>query len=149
MTYKIAFVVIAAAALSGCQIHGHLPNPAPEVEQQSETVVSGSFIVERRGFTPFKVVITEEMMKPRIEGTFVASGARNDIEVSVLEEIEFMNWQNRHQFQAAYESGRVTTARVRAELPPGTYFVVFNNRFSVLTNKSVTADVKLLYDRVL
>ena len=44
---------------------------------------------------------------------------------------------------------RVTAAKLHVQLPqePGTYYVVFSNRFSWITNKAVVADVKLQFNQ--
>jgi hypothetical protein len=121
----------------------------PEVQQLWDTVIDGSFVVPPRTFKPFEVVVAAGMARPRLEGTFSASGARNDIEVLLLDEQQFSNWQNRHEFKSTYTSGRVTADKLRVDLPeePGKYFVIFSNRFSIFSNKGVVADLKLRYDR--
>jgi hypothetical protein len=140
--------VVVALIMSSCR-YG-TPAVVPATQHLAEPVAAGSFIVEPRTFKPFKLVVTTGMSNPRLEGTFSASGARNDIEVTLLEETQFTNWQNRRNFEAVYESGRVTNATLNVELPanPATYYVVFSNRFSIFSNKAVVADVNLSYDRV-
>jgi len=40
----------------------------------------------------------------------------------------------------------VTTGRIDVSIPKsGTYIIAFNNKFSLLTRKSVTADIELQY----
>ena len=151
MPWKSAALTAAAAlVLTGCYHRGPQygpPGTAATAQAMSTVVVSGSFIVEPRNYKPFKVVVAPEMSRACVEGTFTATGANNDIEVTLLEETEYLNWQNRHKFEASYESGRVTAGKLKVELPetPATYFVVFSNRFSIISNKSVVADVKLQY----
>jgi hypothetical protein len=151
MFQKCAFAaasLLVVLAASGCG-YGK-PAVAPAYEAMAQPVVTGSFIVEPRTFKPFKIVVAGGMTKPRIEGTFSATGARNDIEVTLLEEAQFTNWQNRQRFESAYQSGRVTNATIDVELPadPATYYVVFSNRFSIFSNKAVVADLHLRYDRL-
>ena len=151
MHQKIAFAaafVLVAFVTSGCWYSK--PAVAPALQAVAEPIVTGSFVVGPRTFTPYKFVVTTGMTKPRLEGTFSAQGARNDIEVTVLNEAQYTNWQNRDRFSAMYESGRVTDTKVNLELPetPATYYVVFSNRFSLMSNKAVTANVQLCYDRV-
>lgn len=84
----------------------------------------------------------------RVEGTFNASGgARNDIEVYLLTDDEFVNWQNNHTVSTLYNSGRMTQGTLNAPLPPGagTYHLVFNNKFSLLSPKAVRASIRLHY----
>lgn len=123
--------------------------PAPAIQQLTDTIVEGKFAVPPRTFKPFEIVIDAAMSNARLEGTFTASGANHDIEMLLLDEQQFSNWQNRHAFKSTYASGRVTADKLRIELPnePGKYFLVFSNRFSIFSNKDVTADLKLRYDR--
>jgi hypothetical protein len=84
----------------------------------------------------------------RVEGTFNASGgARNDIEVYLLNDDEFVNWQNNHTVSTLYNSGRMTQGTLNAALPSGagTYHLVFNNKFSLLSPKAVRASIRLHY----
>jgi hypothetical protein len=145
MYQKTTFAVITVAALllPACGWLGgagvELPNP---------DIVTGSFSVGARNFTPFTIEIPEGLDDVRIEGTFSAEGGRgNDVEVILLEEIQFRNWQNRHKFLPMYESGRVSADQINVPLPgAGRYVMVFSNRFSLLSTKAVTADLKLRYD---
>ena len=150
MHQKTAFAltwVVVALVTSGCWYNK--PAVAPAYQAIKEPIVSGAFAVGPRTFSSYKFVVTTGMSKPRLEGTLSAQGARNDIEVTVLDEAQFANWQNRDDFKATYESGRVTDTTLNVALPetPATYYVVFSNRFSLLSNKAVTANVQLCYDR--
>jgi hypothetical protein len=121
--------------------------PAPTIQHGSQDVLGGSFIVEPGKYKVFNLAVTAAMKSATVEGTFTASGGNNDIEVFVLEESQYMNWQNGHKFDATYMSGRVTAGKLNVQLPqePGNYYVVFSNRFSYITNKAIVADVKLHY----
>jgi hypothetical protein len=147
-----AFVLVGLIATAGCGGENNVKAPSstpPGVQSLVEAIVNGPFIVEPRNFKPFKVVVTPEMANARLEGSFSATGARNDIEVTLLTEAQYANWQERRNFEATYVSGRVTSGKIAVALPatPGTYFVVFSNRFSIFSNKAVTADLQLLFDR--
>src|SRR5712691_2863606 len=115
--------VLTAACGGENYVKGPSAKP-PAVQSLAQAIVTGAFIVEPRTFKPFK------------------------IEVSLLTEAQFANWENRRAFEATYVSGRVTSGNIAVALPttPGTYFVVFSNRFSIFSNKAVTADVQLRYD---
>jgi hypothetical protein len=84
----------------------------------------------------------------RVEGTFNASGGPgNDVEVFLLNDDEFVNWQNGHAVNTLYNSGRMTQGTLNAILPsgPGTYHLVFNNKFSLFSPKAVRASIRLHY----
>ena len=121
---------------------------APTIQHGTLTITDGSFTVAPGKYQSFKVAVIDGVTKPVIEGTFSASGGNNDVEVFVLEENQFLNWQNGHSNNATYTSGRVTAGKLKVQLPEeaGTYYVVFSNRFSYITNKAVTAALKLAYD---
>jgi hypothetical protein len=125
------------------------PPPKLTVQHVSQHILNNSaFIVEPGKYKSFKVEVTNAMTKPVVQGTFTAEGGNNDVEVYVLEENQLLNWQNNHKSDTTYSSGRVTAGKLKIPLPqePGTYYVIFSNRFSYITNKAITADVWLEYD---
>ena len=148
MHRRLAVVVVALVAASACYGKKTV-NTTPRGAYQIEPIVNGSFIVEPRSFKPFKVTVAPGSVNPRVEGTFTASGANNDIEVMLLEASQFQNWEQRNKFTSAYQSGRVTADKLAVPLPPqeGTYYVVFSNRFSLISNKAVVADIVLHCDK--
>ena len=58
----------------------------------------------------------------------------------------FTNWENNQQAYFIFNSGQVTTAKAIISLPgPGTYYVVFDNTFSVFSYKIVNYTITLSY----
>jgi len=85
----------------------------------------------------------------RVEGTFSATGgAGNDVEAYIFSNDDFVNWQNRHRVRTFYNSGRVTQGTLEVTLPPiaGTYYLVFNNNFSLLSAKTVQTSIRLHFN---
>ena len=77
-------------------------------------------------------------------GHFKAEGgSRNDIRVSIFDQDGFANWQNDHIVKTYYDSGKVTTGKIDVRLKPGTYYLVFDNRFSGVSNKAITSDIQI------
>jgi hypothetical protein len=77
-------------------------------------------------------------------GHFKAEGgSRNDIRVSIFDEDGFANWQNRRTARTYYDSGKVTAGKIDVRLKPGTYYLVFENSFSGLSNKAITSDIQI------
>jgi len=75
----------------------------------------------------------------RVSAKFRArGGSGNDIEVFILDEEGFENWRNGHRAQTYYNSGRVTVGHFNVRLAAGKYFLVMNNKFSLVSNKVVT-----------
>lgn len=80
-----------------------------------------------------------------LRGDFRAfGGTGNDIIVLVMNADSYVNWSNGHKVNPLYDSGQVTVGNISVNLSPGTYYVVFDNSFSVVTNKSVEAHLKLV-----
>jgi hypothetical protein len=99
-----------------------------------------TFTVHRLSFTYIKFDVPANSTAARLDGHFQASGgARNDIEVYVFDQDSFANWQNHHKAAAYFNSGRLTDGKISASLPSqaATYYLVFNNKFSLLSPKAV------------
>ncbi len=81
----------------------------------------------------------------RVTGWFRAEGGGgNDIECYILDEIQYENFQNGHSTPTYYNSRRVTVQRLNAQIPPGRYYLVFNNSYSLITPKAVSANISLV-----
>jgi hypothetical protein len=87
----------------------------------------------------------------KLQGHFAATGGSgNDVEVFLLNEDAFTNWKNGHQTNAIYNSGKVTQDSPNVNLPTdaGTYYLVFNNKFSLVTPKAVEANLTFTYSHL-
>lgn len=79
-------------------------------------------------------------MSGRVTGEFHArGGSGNDIEAGITDE----NGANGHAGQFWYHTDKVTTDKLDVRLAPGTYYMVFSNRFSAFSSKSVFANIYL------
>lgn len=77
-------------------------------------------------------------------GHFKAEGmSRNNIRVLILDEDGFANWRNGRTVRMFYDSGKVTVGKIDVRLKPGTYYLVFDNSFSGLSNKTITSDLQI------
>jgi hypothetical protein len=128
----------------------HTPITQPLTLSLSEK----AFTIGSGQYRYFKFTIPPQSSEIEVQGRFEASGGSgNDVEVIVLTEDAFTNWQNHHSVPTFYNSGRVTVGTVDAHLPstgnPATYYLIFNNAFSVLSNKAVSADIAVHYNRTL
>jgi hypothetical protein len=63
--------------------------------------------------------------------------------VAIADADGFENWKNGHQAHVMYGSDKTTIGNINVTLPPGTYYLGFNNKFSMLTDKTVTSDITL------
>lgn len=161
----VAVVVLAWMAVSNAekQRQDRLAATIREVRATIEHAAAGpkgfkinlsenAFSVQAREFNAYKYTVPDGAFNVRFEGNFDASGGMgNDIETLLLSEQDFNNWENGHQAQAYYSSGRTTQGTIKVPLPSGAgmYELVFNNRFSLLTGKNIKADGTLSYTKVL
>ncbi|HTW59804.1 MAG TPA: zinc ribbon domain-containing protein [Terriglobales bacterium] len=122
------------------------------------------FVVAAHSFRYYKFALPEGSLHVSIVGQFSASSdshnanrnnkdkgnnseVDNDLEVYVLSEPAFTVWQNGYATSSVYESGKVSQGTLQAELPAGAgiYYLVFSNKLSPKTAKSVNASVLLRY----
>jgi hypothetical protein len=90
------------------------------------------------------------MQNVTLVGHFTANGGLgNDIRVVVLTEDDFLNWQNGHGARSYYDSKKTTAGSFNVRLPsaPATYRIVFDNSFSLLSNKTIDVEAKLQYEQ--
>ncbi len=129
--------------------------------KHDQTIIETPFSVSAHNFRYYKFDLPEGSMNVAIVGQFSSSSAEkktpgakskdasddNDVEVYVLSEPAFAVWQNGYATSSVYESGRVSQGTMQAELPAGAgvYYLVFSNKFSPKTSKSINADVLLRY----
>jgi hypothetical protein len=79
-----------------------------------------------------------------VVGHFIAAGvSKNNIRVFIFDEDGFANWQNGRPVKTHYDSGKVTTGKIDLRLKPGTYYLVFDNSFSGVSNKTITSDIQI------
>lgn len=79
-----------------------------------------------------------------LTGDFTASGGSgNDIQVLLMNQDDYINWKNGHAARVYYNSEKITVGKIDVHLNPGTYYLVFSNRFGLLFGKKVDAHIKL------
>lgn len=123
----------------------NLPNFVRTTIQQPLT--NGAATVNAAGYTWYPFTIPAGASSVAISGHFSASGGTgNDIGCYIFDEDGFANFKNGHPTNAYYNSGKVTQAKIgAANLPAGKYYLVLDNRFSLLTPKAVQVQATLSY----
>ena len=105
-----------------------------------QTIVDKTFPVGAHEYNYYKFSLS---IPGHVTGHFTASGGANDIDVLVVDEDGFANFNNNHEARTFYRSGYVTAGTIDLRLNSGTYYVIFSNAKALLTNKVVTADVEV------
>ena len=111
-------------------------------------IVNATITVYAGQYNHYQVDVTSTMDNPRLIGSFTASGGSgNDIKVYVMDNTNYVNWSNGHSSTAYYSSGQTTTGSFNVSFTSsGTYYVVYDNSFSVVSDKQVTTNVNLKYE---
>jgi hypothetical protein len=133
----------------------HFENSVPEIKPVavnmrafSERLTAGEIEVRAGGEAHYQVNFdTTKMVNAKVVGSLrVSGGSQNDIAVALVAEDEFENWINGRQANVLFATNRVTRARLNWPIThSGTYVLVFDNRFSLLSSKKVAADIELHY----
>jgi predicted nucleic acid-binding Zn ribbon protein len=128
--------------------HTTVSSAMPQVFGHQHTQATHAAITVRAvSFASYSFTVPSDATDVSITGHFSAAGGMgNDIEVFVLGQDAFVNFRNNHPANAYYSSGKVTQDTIKATLPGGgTYYLVFSNRFSLITSKAVQLDAALHY----
>lgn len=126
---------------------------------QQLAVAPSAFSLPPGGFTYYKFVIPSAASNVIVRGEFhaspVATAIKNraavpdnsSVEAYVLGEAAFVVWRNGYSAGSEYDSGLRTKGSIDVELPgqPGIYYLVFSNRSSLRTGKTIHADILLSY----
>jgi hypothetical protein len=119
----------------------------PRPQLHSVNLTNGASTVNASSFSWYTFNVPVGANSVAISGHFSATGGSgNDIECYILDEDGLANLKNGHPSSTYFNSGKVTQARIgAANLPPGTYYIVLDNRFSLLTPKAVQINATLSY----
>lgn len=114
------------------------------------SLAHGQFQVPPRNYLSWTVDVPATVRNYHVAGHYsVIGGSGNDIQAVIATEDEFQNWINGHQAHVLYSTpDRVTTGAIDLVLPAGRYVLAFNNRFSLLTAKAVSAEIGATYERL-
>jgi hypothetical protein len=123
---------------------------AGSIIQSTHTVniANGLITVNPNDYKSYQFSVPSEATNVHVQGNFTASGdSGNDIEVLIVDSTDFINWQNRNQASAYYDSGQLTTSSFDVPLPSGprTYYLVYSNTFSITSQKNVNTQANLSY----
>lgn len=120
----------------------------PQPQLHRVTIGSGAITVNAATYAYFTLNVPSGANNVRLQGRFSATGGSgNDIEVFLLSDSQYTNWQNGHSTPTFYNSGKVTVNDLNVTLPndAGTYYLVFNNKFSLFSPKAVEEHLALTY----
>jgi hypothetical protein len=145
----IIVVVVAVGVVGGALFVGNYigTRVASLPKQHTANIVNGVVTVSPGTFQYYQFSVPTGASDVFVNGTFLASGGSgNDIIVLIMDNTNFINWENGHQATAFYNSGQITTATFTTVLPNGgLYDLVYSNTFSTFSTKNVQTTANLYY----
>lgn len=120
--------------------------PAPD----TRNLINGVITIGAGQYYDIKFEVdTGTMHNAGVTGTFKASGGSgNDIEVLILNDSVFAKWITGHHEPTLYYSGKLTSSNISIAISnSGTYHLIFDNSFSLISSKEVTAKVNLVWSK--
>jgi serine/threonine protein kinase len=137
--------VLGSSVPSAAEEQG--PPSTPSQTPVAQALVNGNFLVQPLRYGTVQFSVPGGATQVKVKGFFRASGGTgNDIQVVIASPMEFQDFINGKQAQVFYATGKVTGGVINVEnLQPGDYILAFNNKFSALSRKQVTAVVTLSY----
>ncbi|MGC8622315.1 MAG: emp24/gp25L/p24 family protein [Caldisphaera sp.] len=154
----IVIIVVLIVGISAAMIAGSNDNSGynsgatssgPTYVTQTVTIFSGSAAVNPGSYYAISFSVPSNAINVQLSGSLTASGGSgNDVRVYVMDSTNYINWQNGHSASAYYTTGQETAFNINVGLPDGagTYYVVFDNTFSIISSKTVTGTITLTYE---
>lgn len=130
MRYAILIVLL----FGGCAANKPAAVTSIRLTHDTVRVPAGSY---------FAVAFSVPQGTAEVVGHIAAiGGSGNDIGAYVLGDDAFTNFVNGHEFRAYFSDEKTSATVIQAgPLPPGSYHLVFDNRFSAISAKTVIGAV--------
>lgn len=112
----------------------------------ARTLVPTSLVVAARSWTSFPFTISDSDRTARLTGHFEAKGGGHDaISAYIVNQEGYDNFRNNSRFSSVWGTpGELHTSSFDLRLTPGNYYLVFDNRNSIFTEKVVNVSASLL-----
>jgi hypothetical protein len=124
------------------------PSPTPVFINQSLNLVHGLITVPAGNYYYQSFRMLDAMRSPHVSGNFTVNGSGLDIKAYILSEQAYTNFMNGNVIISNYSSGRLATDNINISLSmPGLYYLLFDNSYSVLTSKQISASVDLVWSQ--
>jgi len=144
----LVFAVISSACGNSMAKTG----PETVWRSESKQLIDDAIEVKSGESWEVNFIVDSTMRNVEIHGEFEASGGSgNDIKAAIAERGQYKNWVNGHSAATIFQTEQTTTGQINTQsskLGPGEYTHGFNNRFSVVSDKTVRAKIVLSYEQV-
>lgn len=112
----------------------------------SQDVVAHPMIIGPGAYRYIQFSVAALPYQAYLVGWYNAHVGSNDINTVVIAANEHPCFQNHGNCRYFYNKGYINSDRVKLPLPPGEYFLIFNNRRALFTGKKVEAYFELRYE---
>ena len=103
----------------------------PGSTKVTKSIASGTIVVAPGGSRDIGFYVDLFVYRPRVTGSFHASGGANDIEIFIVDDDQFSDWRMGRAIQPVYNSRPTTASNIDVLLPKTGYFhLVFNNTYA-------------------
>jgi len=125
------------------------PTPTPYWKTENYRIKSHAVALDVGQMWWYPLDVEEDWRNARLVGRFKTQGGlRDDIYACVTDKDGLENLKNDLRYNIWYESGRVTVDTINARLPVGRSYFVLKNKYAWLTNRAVSFDLKVEYERL-
>jgi len=108
-----------------------LPTIPAGSTKQTKAIASGTFVVAPGTARDIGFYVDFGIYRPRVTGSFHASGGANDIEVFIANDEDYNSWNIGRRVTPLYNSGVTTAADIDVLLrATGHFHLVLNNKYS-------------------
>ena len=152
----VVIIPIAVALFVGSfLIVSSFEHHASVIKNQNHTILNPNYIlvvsngtmqIPLRSYTFYHFSAPNDSSTARVNGNFTMSGDGSNLRIYLLDEVNFSNWKNGHQFNSYYDSGNYTVGMIDVIVPSGqTLYLIYDNTLSHVPSKDVYSKINLIY----
>ena len=78
----------------------------------------------------------------QVVGQFEVEGRPSDVDCMLMDSESFLKWRKGEEVKHLYKSGRTRSGKIDVKVQAGEYYLIFDNSFTLFTNRTVIADVE-------
>ncbi len=110
-------------------------------------ISNGTMQINPHSYTYYHFAALDRTSNAHVKGDFALQGNGSNIRVYLLDEVNFVNWKNGHQFSAYYDSSQQTNGSIDLSVPLGkTFYLVYDNSQSSIPSKKIVSTINLVYN---
>ena len=110
------------------------------------SVSNGTIQIPSHGYTFYHFSSPPGSSSARVKGNFTMEGSGSNLRVYLMDDVNFSNWKESHQFSTYYDSGNETSGVIDVNVPPTrTLYLIFDNTISSVQSKPVSSNINLVY----